>query len=85
MFKKLLDELLEAKTEKEITHILYRLKSDTEDWGLTSLSSMRRSTGRITKGFSSWQSGYTRHSDFGRRSPELPESGAGTRYRRKKG
>lgn len=34
MFKKLLDELLEAKTEEEITHILYRLKSDTEDWGV---------------------------------------------------
>ena len=34
MFKKLMDELLEAKTETEITHILYRVKSDKEDWGV---------------------------------------------------
>jgi len=34
MFKKLLDELLEAKTEAEITNILYRTKSDKEDWGV---------------------------------------------------
>ncbi len=34
MFKKLLDEMLEARTEAEITHILYRVKSDTEDWGV---------------------------------------------------
>ena len=34
MFKKLLDELLEAKTQEEVTHILYRSKSETEDWGV---------------------------------------------------
>lgn len=30
MFKKLLDELLAAETAEEITHILYRMKSETE-------------------------------------------------------
>ena len=34
MFKKLFDEILKAHTNEEITHILYRSKSDTEDWGV---------------------------------------------------
>ena len=34
MFKKLLDELLIAETAEEITHILYRMKSETEGWGV---------------------------------------------------
>ena len=34
MFKKLLDELLAAQTEEQINHILYRAKSETENWGV---------------------------------------------------
>lgn len=34
MFKKLLAEMIAAETEEEITHILYRMKSDKEDWGV---------------------------------------------------
>lgn len=34
MFKKLFDELINAKTAEEVHHILYRLKSDSEDWGV---------------------------------------------------
>ena len=34
MFKKLLDELLAATTAEEVNHILYRMKSETEDWGV---------------------------------------------------
>ena len=34
MFKKLFDELLAAQTDEEITRVLYRTKSATEDWGV---------------------------------------------------
>lgn len=34
MFKKLLAEMIAAETEEELTHILYRMKSDKEDWGV---------------------------------------------------
>ena len=34
MFKKLLDELMNATTADEVSHILYRNKSDLEDYGV---------------------------------------------------
>ena len=34
MFKKLFDELMVAETVEQIYHILYRNKSDTEDYGV---------------------------------------------------
>lgn len=34
MFKKFVTEMVAAQTEQEVTHILYRVKSDSEEWGV---------------------------------------------------